>query len=84
MTTPQNDPMKDALTDKAKIEQLEERLKIVSQLLTVAIAKLGGEMAATTTEIERSIMGQNIALTSLPNDRGYYAALVTADTGGAG
>jgi hypothetical protein len=85
MTTPQNDPMKDALTDKAKIEQLEERLKITAQLLTVAIAKLGGEIAVTTTEIERSTMGQNIALTPLPNDRGYYAALVTIDMpGGVG
>jgi hypothetical protein len=67
------------------IDVLEQRLKIVSQLLTCAIAKLGGEMAVTTTEIERSVMGQNIALTPLPNDRGYYAALVTIDMpGGVG
>jgi hypothetical protein len=76
------DSLKDALTDKMKVEQLEQRLKIISQLLTCAIAKLGGEMAVTTTEIERSILGQNIALTSLPNDRGFYAALVTADMPG--
>lgn len=67
---------RDQTTDR--VDALEHRLQITAQLLTCAIAKLGGEMAVTTTEIDRAITGQNISLTPLPNDRGYYVALVSS------
>lgn len=60
-----------------RLDDAHERLAMLGQLLTCAIAKLGGEMAVTTTEIERAIMGQQLSLTPLPHDRGFYVALVS-------
>lgn len=64
-----------------RIEVLQDRLTMLSQLLTCAIAKLGGEIAVTTTEIERAVNGQQISVASLPNSRGFYVALVTYNAG---
>lgn len=77
------DRMHEAEEHAQRIEDMQHRLTIMAQLLTCAIANLGGEMAVTTTEIERAVSGQQLALTPLPNDRGFYVALVTHAPGGS-
>lgn len=77
------DRMHEAEQHAQRIEDMQHRLMIMAQLLTCAIANLGGEMAVTTTEIERAVSGQQLGVTPLPNDRGYYVALVTHDPGGS-
>lgn len=75
------DHMYEAEEYTQRIEDMQQRLTVLAQLLTCAIANLGGEMAVTTTEIERAVSGQQLALTSLPNNRGFYVALVTHSPG---
>jgi hypothetical protein len=65
-----------------RYQDMQDRLALMGQLLTCAVAKLGGEMAVTKTEIERAVQGQQISLTSLPHDRGFYVALTTYNPGG--
>ena len=76
------DRLHEAEQHAQRVDDLQQRLTLLAQLLTCAVAKLGGEMAVTTTEIERAVSGQQIALTPIPNDRGFYVALVTHDSGG--
>lgn len=76
------DRMHQAEQHAQRIDDLNQRLALLGQLLTCALGKLGGEMAVTTSEIERAIAGQQMSLTPLPHDRGYYVALVTYDPGG--
>ena len=85
----QPDDMEDALDNmmareraEERIAEIQARLQLVSQLLTCAIASMGGEMAVTTTEIERATQGQQISLRPLPNNRGFYAALTSYAPGG--
>lgn len=75
------DHMREVDELNTRIEDMQQRLTVLAQLLTCAIASLGGEMAVTTTEIERAVSGQQLALTSLPNNRGFYVALVTHSPG---
>ena len=90
MTRP--DPLRDELDDvmareqmadrhQRQIDDYNDRLAMLGQLLTCAVVKLGGEMAVTKTEIERAIQGQQLALTPLPHDRGFYVALTTTAGG---
>lgn len=85
MSAPEDDAldrMHEAEQVADRMGDLNERLTLLAQLLTCAVAKLGGEMAVTTTEVDRAVSGQQISLTPLPHNRGFYVALVTHDPGG--
>lgn len=85
ISDPQQDELDRMHKDQEHVDQLDDlnqRLALLGQLLTCAIAKLGGEMAVTHTEISRAVTGQQIAITPFPNDRGFFVELVSHQPGG--